>query len=184
VLTEVHCHQHAVLGWDADEKLLTAAGAQAEHLETGCCGLAGNFGFQVGHGEMSEACAERALLSRLREATPGAVVLADGFSCRTQIHELEAAAAKPCTSPSCLPRRAASTTTIPNEPPPRRPAPATPDGQGRRPGRNRRRPGRRRRGGPLGAHPRRRSQGEVAPVHQQSAAYSAGGGSGVAVILI
>jgi hypothetical protein len=123
VLSQVHCHQHAVLGWDADEKLLTAAGAQAEHLETGCCGLAGNFGFQVGHGEMSEACAERALLSRLREATPGAVVLADGFSCRTQIHELEAAAAKPCTSPSCLPRRAASTTTIPDEPPPRRPAP-------------------------------------------------------------
>ena len=118
MLSQVHCHQHAVLGWDADEKLLTAAGAQAEHLETGCCGLAGCFGFQVGHGEVSEACAERALLSRLREAAPGAVVLADGFSCRTQIHELEAAAAKPCTSPSCLPRRAASTTTIPNEPPP------------------------------------------------------------------
>jgi len=123
VLSQVHCHQHAVLGWDADEKLLTAAGAQAEHLETGCCGLAGNFGFQVGHGEMSEACAERALLPRLREAAPGAVVLADGFSCRTQIHELEAAGAKPCTPPSCLPRRAALTTTIPDEPPPRRPAP-------------------------------------------------------------
>ena len=146
MLTEVHCHQHAVLGWDADEKLLTAAGAQTEHLETGCCGLAGNFGFQVGHGEVSEACAERALLSRLREAAPGAVVLADGFSCRTQIHELEAAAAKPCTSPSCLPRRAASTTTIPNEPPP--------------PGRRRGDSGRRPRGGPLCAHPRRRSQGK------------------------
>jgi hypothetical protein len=63
--------------------------AQAEHLETGCCGLAGNFGFQVGHGEVSKACAGRALLSRLREAAPGAVVLADGFSCRTQIHELD-----------------------------------------------------------------------------------------------
>jgi Fe-S oxidoreductase len=47
VLTQVHWHQHAVLGWDADEKLLAAAGAQAGHLETGCCGLAGNFGFQV-----------------------------------------------------------------------------------------------------------------------------------------
>ena len=70
-------------------KLLAAAGAQAEHLETGCCSLAGNFGFQVGHGEVSEACAERALLPRLREAAPGAVVLADGFSCRTQIHELD-----------------------------------------------------------------------------------------------
>jgi hypothetical protein len=68
VLTQVHCHQH---------------------LETGCCGLAGNFGLQVGHGEVSEACAERALLPRLREAAPGAVVLADGFSCRTQIHELD-----------------------------------------------------------------------------------------------
>jgi len=70
-------------------KLLAAVGAQAEHLETGCCGLAGNFGFQVGHGEVSEACAERALLPRLREAAPGAVVLADGFSCCTQIHELD-----------------------------------------------------------------------------------------------
>jgi hypothetical protein len=76
-------------GWDADEKLLTTAGAQAEHLETGCCGLAGNFGFQVCYGEVSEACAECALLPRLREAAPGAVVLADGFSCRTQIHELD-----------------------------------------------------------------------------------------------
>ena len=70
-------------------KLLAAAGAQAEHLETGCCGLAGNFGFPVGHGEVSEACAERALLPRLREAAPGAAVLADGFSCRTQIRELD-----------------------------------------------------------------------------------------------
>ena len=57
MLIQVHCHQHAVLGWDADEKLLTAAGAQAECLETGCCSLAGNSGFQVCHGEVSEACA-------------------------------------------------------------------------------------------------------------------------------
>jgi FAD/FMN-containing dehydrogenase/Fe-S oxidoreductase len=89
VLAQVHCHQHAVLGWDADEKLLKDAGADAEHLETGCCGLAGNFGFQPGHGEVSRALAERALLPRLREASEGAVVLADGFSCRTQIHELD-----------------------------------------------------------------------------------------------
>jgi FAD/FMN-containing dehydrogenase/Fe-S oxidoreductase len=89
VLTQVHCHQHAVLGWDADENLLEAAGAQAEHLETGCCGLAGNFGFQAGHGDVSVACAERALLPQLRRAAPAAVVLADGFSCRTQIHELD-----------------------------------------------------------------------------------------------
>ena len=89
VLAQVHCHQHAVMGWDADAKLLKEASAEAEHLETGCCGLAGNFGFQAGHGEVSRAIAERALLPKLRAASPGAVVLADGFSCRTQIHELD-----------------------------------------------------------------------------------------------
>ena len=77
------------MGWDADEKLLKQADASAEHLDTGCCGLAGNFGFQPGHAGVSEACAERVLLPRMREAPAEAVVLADGFSCRTQIHELD-----------------------------------------------------------------------------------------------
>ena len=89
VLAQVHCHQHAVLKWDADEKLLKAAGADPEHLETGCCGLAGNFGFQAGHGKVSKDIAERALLPKLRAANQAAAVLADGFSCRTQIHELD-----------------------------------------------------------------------------------------------
>jgi len=60
-----------------------------ETLESGCCGLAGNFGFTAGHGEVSVACAEQVLLPRLREADADTVVLADGFSCRTQIHELD-----------------------------------------------------------------------------------------------
>ncbi|HEX9064053.1 MAG TPA: FAD-binding and (Fe-S)-binding domain-containing protein [Streptosporangiaceae bacterium] len=89
VLAQVHCHQHAVLGFDAEARLLADAGAQAEPLESGCCGLAGNFGFEPGHGEVSRALAERVLLPRLRSAAPEAVVLADGFSCRTQIHELD-----------------------------------------------------------------------------------------------
>jgi Fe-S oxidoreductase len=89
VLAQVHCHQHAVLGWDAEAELLKAAGAQAEPLQSGCCGLAGNFGFQPGHGDVSRALAERVLLPRVRDAAAGTVVLADGFSCRTQIHELE-----------------------------------------------------------------------------------------------
>jgi FAD/FMN-containing dehydrogenase/Fe-S oxidoreductase len=89
VIAQVHCHQHAVLGWDAEAALLRAAGAQAEALESGCCGLAGNFGFQPGHGEVSRALAERVLLPRLRDAAPDTVILADGFSCRTQIHELD-----------------------------------------------------------------------------------------------
>ncbi len=116
----MHCHQHAVLGWDVDEKLLTAADAQAAHLETGCCGLAGNFGFQVGDGEMSEACAERALL---REAAPGAVVLADGFSCCTQIHELDSGGREAMHLAELLATAGGLDHNHPNEPPPRRPAP-------------------------------------------------------------
>jgi Fe-S oxidoreductase len=88
-LAQVHCHQHAVLGWDADREILQRAGADVERLESGCCGLAGNFGFTAGHGEVSEACAEQVLLPRLREAPGDTVVLADGFSCRTQIEQLD-----------------------------------------------------------------------------------------------
>nr|WP_318276459.1 FAD-binding and (Fe-S)-binding domain-containing protein [Mycobacterium eburneum] len=86
-LAQVHCHQHAVLGFDADTDLLHDAGVEVEQLGAGCCGLAGNFGFEPGHLEVSKACAERVLLPAIRDADPGAVVLADGFSCRTQIHE-------------------------------------------------------------------------------------------------
>jgi Fe-S oxidoreductase len=88
-LAQVHCHQHAVLGWDADQRLLEAAGVDVEHLESGCCGLAGNFGFTAGHGEVSEAIAEQVLMPRLRKEPRSTVTLADGFSCRTQVHELD-----------------------------------------------------------------------------------------------
>lgn len=89
-LAQVHCHQHAVLGWEADADLLARAGASVERLDSGCCGLAGNFGFTAGHGEISEALAEQVLLPRLRAAPSETVALADGFSCRTQIEELDA----------------------------------------------------------------------------------------------
>jgi Fe-S oxidoreductase len=88
-IAQVHCHQHAIMGWDADAQVLAEAGVEAEQLESGCCGLAGNFGFTAGHGEVSKACAEQVLLPRVREADPNTVVLADGFSCRTQIHDLD-----------------------------------------------------------------------------------------------
>lgn len=88
-LAQVHCHQHAVLGWDADARLLDDAGVDVEALGAGCCGLAGNFGFEPGHFEISQACAERVMLPKIRAADPDTVVLADGFSCRTQIHELD-----------------------------------------------------------------------------------------------
>ncbi|SDR93946.1 FAD-binding and (Fe-S)-binding domain-containing protein [Microlunatus soli] len=87
-IAQVHCHQHAVMGWAADHELLQAAGVDVEQLESGCCGLAGNFGFERGHEEVSKGAAERVLLPRVRDADATTAVLADGFSCRTQIHEL------------------------------------------------------------------------------------------------
>ncbi|MFC7817685.1 MULTISPECIES: FAD-binding and (Fe-S)-binding domain-containing protein [unclassified Streptomyces] len=84
---QTHCHQHAVLGDAADRRLREAAGLTGE-LSGGCCGLAGNFGFEDGHYEVSVACAEDQLLPAVREAPGGAVVLADGFSCRTQLEQL------------------------------------------------------------------------------------------------
>ncbi|MFE9056138.1 FAD-binding and (Fe-S)-binding domain-containing protein [Streptomyces mutabilis] len=84
---QTHCHQHAVLGDAADRRLREAAGLTGE-LSGGCCGLAGNFGFEDGHYGVSVACAEDQLLPAVREAPAGAVVLADGFSCRTQLEQL------------------------------------------------------------------------------------------------
>ncbi|KRV50051.1 dimethylmenaquinone methyltransferase [Wenjunlia vitaminophila] len=84
---QTHCHQHAVLG-DAAERRLRARAGLAGELVGGCCGLAGNFGFERGHFRTSVACAEEQLLPAVRAAPRDAVVLADGFSCRTQIAQL------------------------------------------------------------------------------------------------
>lgn len=80
-----HCHQHAVLGFDADRKLMAAAGIEAGLAEPGCCGLAGNFGFERDHYDVSQAVGERTLLPAVRSLPETTTVLADGFSCRTQI---------------------------------------------------------------------------------------------------
>ncbi|WCD97675.1 FAD-binding and (Fe-S)-binding domain-containing protein [Streptomyces sp. HUAS 31] len=87
VVGQTHCHQHAVLGDAPDRRLREAAGLAGE-LSGGCCGLAGNFGFEKGHYEVSVACAEEQVLPAVRGAGEGAVVLADGFSCRTQLEQL------------------------------------------------------------------------------------------------
>ncbi|MFF9350944.1 FAD-binding and (Fe-S)-binding domain-containing protein [Streptomyces sp. NPDC014734] len=84
---QTHCHQHAVLGDAADRRLRERAGLTGE-LTGGCCGLAGNFGFERGHWEVSVACAEEQLLPAVRAAAPGTAFLADGFSCRTQLGQL------------------------------------------------------------------------------------------------
>ncbi|MFF0023407.1 FAD-binding and (Fe-S)-binding domain-containing protein [Streptomyces sp. NPDC005496] len=84
---QTHCHQHAVLGDAAERRLREAAGLTGT-LTGGCCGLAGNFGFEKGHYEVSAACAEERLLPAVRSAPEDAVVLADGYSCRTQLDQL------------------------------------------------------------------------------------------------
>ncbi|SEE90644.1 FAD-binding and (Fe-S)-binding domain-containing protein [Jiangella alba] len=86
VVAQPHCHQHATIGYDADLRLLRRAGASVTTI-SGCCGLAGNFGMEAGHYDVSVAVAENGLLPALRSA-PDAVLLADGFSCRTQAQHL------------------------------------------------------------------------------------------------
>ena len=87
VVVQPHCHHASVLGWEADARLLARTGATVTRVD-GCCGLAGNFGVERGHYEVSVAVAETHLLPAVRAAGPGAVVLADGFSCRTQLDDL------------------------------------------------------------------------------------------------
>ncbi len=86
-VVQPHCHQHAVGGFGADQEVLDRAGIETTTVE-GCCGLAGNFGFEAGHLDVSVAAAEHALLPALRSAEPGTRVIADGFSCRTQVEQL------------------------------------------------------------------------------------------------
>ncbi len=87
VVAQPHCHHHAVLGWETDAALLAQTGASIKRVG-GCCGLAGNFGVELGHYEVSVQVAEHDLLPAVRNAGPDAVVLADGFSCRTQLDDL------------------------------------------------------------------------------------------------
>ena len=70
-VAQPHCHQHAVMGWHADASLLAGAGAEVQAVG-GCCGLAGNFGVERGHYDVSVAVAETALLPAVREAAPTA----------------------------------------------------------------------------------------------------------------
>jgi Fe-S oxidoreductase len=87
VLAQPHCHHASVLGWSADERLLRDAGATVTRLG-GCCGLAGNWGVERGHHDVSVRIAEQQLLPAVRDLPEDGVLLADGFSCRTQLDQL------------------------------------------------------------------------------------------------
>ncbi|HEV3478903.1 MAG TPA: FAD-linked oxidase C-terminal domain-containing protein, partial [Gaiellaceae bacterium] len=80
-----HCHHKAVLKMTDVEHLLVRVGLDFETLDSGCCGLAGSFGYEADHYDISMRIGERVLLPAVRNAPPDVLVVADGFSCRQQI---------------------------------------------------------------------------------------------------
>ncbi|HEY3160494.1 MAG TPA: FAD-linked oxidase C-terminal domain-containing protein [Vicinamibacterales bacterium] len=80
-----HCHQNALFGLDGERRVLDRLGLDYVIAESGCCGMAGSFGFERGHYEVSQAIGERRLLPQVRQAGSATLIVADGFSCREQI---------------------------------------------------------------------------------------------------
>jgi FAD/FMN-containing dehydrogenase/Fe-S oxidoreductase len=82
-----HCHHKATGGIDTEQELLRRMGLEVEQVSGGCCGLAGSWGFEQGHHEISMQCGEQALLPAVRKAETDAIMVASGFSCKTQIEQ-------------------------------------------------------------------------------------------------
>jgi hypothetical protein len=83
-----HCHQKAIMGMGSEAEVLERAGLEFKMLDDGCCGMAGSFGFEPGDKhDVSIKCGERALLPDVRRAAAEEFVIADGFSCKTQIEQ-------------------------------------------------------------------------------------------------
>jgi Fe-S oxidoreductase len=82
-----HCHQRATGGIEPSAKILEQMGVDVDDVSGGCCGLAGSWGFEGGKWQISQDCGEEALLPAVRDAREDTVVVADGFSCKTQIEQ-------------------------------------------------------------------------------------------------
>jgi FAD/FMN-containing dehydrogenase/Fe-S oxidoreductase len=82
-----HCHHKSMLGMEAETVLLDKLGLDYRVLDDGCCGMAGAFGFERDHFEVSVACGERVLLPAVRGAGAESLIITDGFSCRQQIEQ-------------------------------------------------------------------------------------------------
>jgi Fe-S oxidoreductase len=80
-----HCHQKSVLGMAAEESALARSGVTFDALDSGCCGMAGAFGFEREHYAISQTIGERVLLPAVRAAAADTLIIANGFSCREQI---------------------------------------------------------------------------------------------------
>ncbi len=86
-LVHRHCHHHSVMGFDGAQALLDRTGLDYELLQSGCCGMAGSFGFEHDHYDLAVAAGERVLLPAVRAAPADTLILTDGFSCREQIRQ-------------------------------------------------------------------------------------------------
>lgn len=86
-ISQVHCHERSVGNHQPTAALLKKLGVREETIETGCCGMAGNWGYEPGHAELSFELGERELFPAIRERSAGELVLADGYSCRTHIEQ-------------------------------------------------------------------------------------------------
>jgi FAD/FMN-containing dehydrogenase/Fe-S oxidoreductase len=82
-----HCHHKATGGIDSERQALERMGVEVEDCKGGCCGLAGSWGFEAGHHEISLQAGEHALLPKVRDLPLDQLVVADGFSCKTQIEQ-------------------------------------------------------------------------------------------------
>jgi FAD/FMN-containing dehydrogenase/Fe-S oxidoreductase len=87
VMVQTHCNHHAVIGAGGEQHLLESLGLDAEHLASGCCGMAGSFGFAADTYDVAMAIGERVLLPAVRAASPDCFIVADGYSCREQIEQ-------------------------------------------------------------------------------------------------
>jgi Fe-S oxidoreductase len=86
-LVQGHCHHKSVLRFDAEHSVLKKLGVDAQVLNSGCCGMAGSFGFENDKYDVSVAIGERRLLPAVRKADDSTIVVANGFSCREQISQ-------------------------------------------------------------------------------------------------
>jgi FAD/FMN-containing dehydrogenase/Fe-S oxidoreductase len=87
-MVQFHCHHTSILGKDAEESILKKSGVNAEILDAGCCGMAGAFGFETEHYDVSMKIAEHRVMSKLHAASKDRLILANGFSCREQIEQI------------------------------------------------------------------------------------------------
>jgi FAD/FMN-containing dehydrogenase/Fe-S oxidoreductase len=86
-IVQAHCHHKSVIRFDAEEAVLRKIGLDLEHPDSGCCGMAGAFGFEKRHYDLSMKLGERVILPLVREAGDETLIVANGFSCREQLEQ-------------------------------------------------------------------------------------------------